>query len=458
MKISTLLLVFASASLFVFSSCKKGELEGATTGKASVTTTVKDTTATTTSTVYKRTVNLGTGSGVLTIDGKTLAVQCNDLIKIKGGTYTGINIKNILSADGCPITIKNDGLVEVVGDHNEMSLTDLKNVTISGDGTASIAKGFVFRDNNYRGIEGWGALNNLTIQNISFKNVLDMCISYQYNNLYDGTAANYVQNLKFLNISCNATGQFLGTGGYIDNGNVYGLFKNVEIANLDYQNSPTVGILCYMGNAENFNIHNNRINNINTLNNNHNGIFMISGNGSFHHNYVSNHQGNAIRAWGHSVGTTPKNIYIYDNIVVNSRKYSGFEVQAFANRMIAGKTTYTNAVVFNNTCGNLNLSADWIGAVVDVYSLQGGKVDVYNNLAYNFKANANISNEQQDLVPNTFNNLKYDTYAQAGIVNETTFKLTSTSPAKGAGVATPFIITDYYGSLRAAKPSIGAVE
>lgn len=457
MKHSSILIAITACTLLLFSSCKKDILTDIG-GKPTVPVVTPDTTKAVTPVIYKRTINVGTGSGNLTIDGTTMGLQCNDLIKIKGGVYGGIDVKNILSADGCPITIKNDGLVEIAGNFNQMNLNNLKNVTISGDGTAGIAKGFLLRDNSYRAIEITGTLNQFTMQNFAFKNIANYVITYQLTTPYNGTDASVTKDLKFLNITCDNTAQLLSIGGTVENGNITGLVKNIEIAYLDFQNSADVGTVVFLANAENYDVHNNRINNINTTNNNHNGIFMLAGNGKFHDNYVSNHQGNAIRAWGHTVGSTPKNVYIYNNIVINSRKYSAFELQSFAANIIAGKTTYVNAVVFNNTAGNLNTSNDWQGNVVDVYNLFGGKCDVLNNLAYNFQAGSTIAGQESETVPNKFNNLYYNTSGDAGLVDQTSFKLTSNSPAKNTGAATPFTIADYYGSMRSAKPSIGAVE
>lgn len=459
MRTLSIIFLFSISSIFLLASCKKNIIEnpdisvivpgsGADTSKAPL------------PIVYKRTVNIGTGSGVLNFDGATFAVQCNDLIKIKGGNYTSINIKNVISADGCPITFKNDGLVELAGNYNAMSLENLKNVYISGDGTPGIAKGFSFRDNSYRAVVITGTLNNFTFQYAAFKNIGDLDITFKYNDVYKGTEDSYSKDLRFLNMSCDNTAQFLTTGGYIQGGVVYGLVKNIEVANIDFQNSPDVGTVVFMGNAENYNIHNNKINNINTSNNNHNGIFQIAGNGRFHDNMVTNHQGNAIRAWGHTVGSTPKDILIYNNIVLNSRKYSGFEVQAYADRITSGITTYTNAIVFNNTCGNLNLSNDWQAAVVDVYGMSGGKVDVYNNLGFNFLPNQKlIALQWAEVIPNTSYNIYDETSGQAGITDQTSLNLTSNSPAKYKGRPTPFVITDFYGKPRSlTSPSIGAVE
>ncbi|ACU04178.1 hypothetical protein [Pedobacter heparinus] len=445
--------------LIVFSSCKKTEIlaEPVQPEIIKETPVPENKPETSKPPVFERILDVGTGSGNLIIDGLTTPFKCKDLIRIKGGTYKGIVIRNIISDNGCPITIQNDGLVEITGNFNKMDLSNLKNVVISGDGTPGIAKGFSFSDNTYRAIEMSGSVDNFTLQNISFKNIGNYVINYPENKAYNGTEDSYMKNLKFLNINCDNCNVFLNAHGSVQNGNITGLIKNIEIGYLDFQNSPNVGTVVYIGNVEDYNIHHNKINNINTQNNNHNGIFQLNGNGKFYNNYISNHQGNALRAWGHTIGSTPKDILIYNNIVVNSRKYSGFEVQAFSYNIVGGKTTFTNAKIFNNTCGNLNTSKDWYGSVVDVYSLFGGTCDVYNNLGYNFQPGSGISNQQADLKPNTYSNLYFSTSAEAGLVDQSTFKLANGSPAKNSGKQTPIEI-DYYGNIRGISPSIGAVE
>jgi hypothetical protein len=460
MKHSSFLFSITACTLLFFTACKKDLVEELAS-KPSVPVEAADTAKAVvpTPTLFKRTVDVGTGSGNLVIDGSTFGFQCNDLVKIKAGSYKGIDIKNIISADGCPITIKNDGLVEIVGNGSQLNLSNLKNVTISGDGTTGLDKGFSLRDNSYRSVEMTGTINQFTMQYFSFKNIVNNVITFQYKVAYDGTDATTSKDLKFLHITCDNTSQLLSGAGSVENGNISGYVKNIEIAYVDFQNSPGVGTVVYLANVENYDVHNNKINNINSATNIHNGIFMLGGNGKFHDNIVSNHQGNAIRAWGHTVGSTPKNVYIYNNIVFNSRKYSAFELQSFESCIVKGKTTYVNAIVFNNTAGNLNTSNDWQGNLVDVYNMLGGKADVYNNLTYQFQKGNTVAGQEASTVPNSYNNLYYNTSGDAGLVNTTTFKLTSNSPAKNKGVASPFSISDYYGSARsAATPSIGAVE
>ncbi|MBB5436361.1 hypothetical protein HDC92_000025 [Pedobacter sp. AK017] len=405
--------------------------------------------------IYSQTYELGTGSGRLTIDGKSLNIDGNILIKVKGGKYDGISISNINGIKGS-VTIQNDGLVSMTT--GQMRLANLNNVIITGNGTTGIDKGFTFTGNTFRPVEVDGVLNNFTFQYASFKNIGDNVITYKYIEPYNGSEDSYSKNLKFLHIDCDNTGQFYSGAGTAENGSILGLIKNIEIAYLNFQNSPGVGSVVWIGNAENYDIHHNTINNINTANNNHNGIFLLNGNGKFHHNKVSNHQGNAIRAFSFSIGTTPKSVLIYNNIVFNSRKYSAFEVQAFNYNIMPGKSTYVHAEVFNNTCGSLNMNNEWQGNLVDVYGLQGGTCKVYNNLAYNLPAPYVIAGQVSDLVPIASNNLYFKTYSDAGIVNEQSFNLNANSPVKAKGIASPLLSDDFYGNSRSATPTIGAVE
>ena len=408
-----------------------------------------------------RTINVGTGSGDLVIDGSTLALQCNDHIKITRGSYKSITIKDISAADGCSIVITNDGLVDIAGDFSQMNLSNLKGVTLSGDGDPNIEYGFQFHDNVYKAIMISKSYNRCTIQYVSFKNIRDYVITFASDLVYNGTESSYSKDLKFLNNFCENTSSYLQFSGSVENGKIVGLVKNIEIANLKFVNSSTVGTMVWIGCVEGYDVHNNRVDNINSANNNHNGIFHLLGNGKFHDNYVSNHQGNALRAWTFSLGSTPKEVLIYNNIVVNSRKYSAFETQSFAN-YVSAQVTYANTKVYNNTCGNLNLEKDWYANIVDIYNLQGGTCKVFNNIGFNFPSpnpNSKIYNQQSVTIPENTNNLYFDSPVAANFADESRFSLKQSSSAKNAGIAVTGLLKDYYTTIRSSnKPSIGAVE
>ncbi|MBB2148417.1 hypothetical protein [Pedobacter gandavensis] len=420
-------------------------------------------------------IEVGTGSGNLSIDGKTLGITGNTVIKIKGGSYSDIQIANIVLANGTAFVL-NDGLVEIVG-NRQMTLSNLKNVTISGNGTPGIDKGFVFRDksSDAASIQLKNDINDFTLKYVSFSNVNTYnAIQYNSEKVYNGSESSYSKNLKFLYIDAVNTGTLIRFRGSVENGTITGLVKNVEVAYLNFRDSRAVGSVVALENAEAYDLHNNTVQDINQSNDNHNGIFYVQGNGKFYNNLIKNHQGNAIRAWAYSIGTTPQEVLIFNNIVINSRMYSGFELQAFERNMLPGKTTFVNAKVFNNTCGNLLPKEQFPAQILDLYGLQGGKTDIFNNLGYKFtlvgQNNTNfIYNDMGPTPPNAFNNKYFKTAAEAGIVDENKLMLGANSAAKNAGAAltsqnlqisaTPAISFDIYNTPRSlSKPSIGAVE
>ena len=416
--------------------------------------------------VPNRIIPVGLGSGQLEVDGATMGLECNDQLVVKGGSYEWITFKNIQAADGCIVMIVNDGLVEIAGT-NRMTVENTRNVTLSGNGTAGIDKGFYLHDNDYRAFDLIPPADGFTLQYFSFKNVKDYVIHFDNSDqIYDGTEGSFTKNLKFLHTDVENTSSFINGSGSVDNTqseDIVALVQNLEIAYLDVKHCPGIAAVAWFGNVDGYDIHHNTIDDINTENSNHNGIFSITGSGSFHHNRISNHQGNAIRAWTRSLGTTPKDVLIHDNIVVNSRKYSGFEVQSFDTFLIDGKTTFANAKIFNNTCGNLNTNNDWVGVVADVYGLRGGTAEVFNNLGFQLRAQGSedfdfVTSQQGATEIIQSNNLRKETYGEVGILDLNEFRLSPTSPAKGAGKPTTLSSTDFYGAPRGATPSIGAVE
>src|SRR5690606_7353759 len=119
-------------------------------------------------------------------------------------------------------------------------------------------------------------------------------------------------------------------------------------------NSPILSNAIYLGLAENYTISNNIINNVNTNNNEHNGIFFAKGNGKIFGNKITNHQGNAVRAWLFSISNTNALVEIYDNIVYNSTRYGAFELQVRDDIKALPTFKPANAKIHNNTVGRLN--------------------------------------------------------------------------------------------------------
>lgn len=408
-------------------------------------------------------VHLGQANNeALVIDGLKTPFNCHTTVYIKGGNYRSITIKNIRQDDGCPVTFTNDGVITLK--NAELQISNVSHVTVTGDINNGDSKGFDFSDNSYRAVVLSDYINNVTLTNMSFKNIRDYVISYDNRTVYEGTDQTATKNLRILKMDCERSGPFINFSGRKNGSTVIGLYRDLEIAYVNYRDSPAVGIVVSVPNAESFNIHHNTFNNINTQNNNHNAMFQIHGNGEFHNNYISDFQGNSLRARPFSFGSSVKELLIYNNIVINSRKYSAFEVQAFSEDRIRQGNTYANVKVFNNTCGNINLSRDWYGVVLDAYDISGGKCEVFNNLAFHFPIPhpkgpivSYMGLNDNDLIVN--NNYYYDNANAAGITDERSLKIASTSPAKNNGVTVASLTHDYYNAPRNPdKPSVGAVE
>jgi hypothetical protein len=273
-----------------------------------------------------------------------------------------------------------------------------------------------------------GKMSGVTLKSMSFKNVADYCIAGEKSNgtglLYDGTAATRTENFKILNCFFDNTGAIsFGGNLYKDSGEDSGLYKDIEIAYNTFQNTDA-GSICSFTNVQDYNIHHNVINNLNPTNNNHNGIFFMQGNGKFHDNKLTNYQGNSIRMWAFSRGTSPATNEIYNNICYNTRKYGAFEIQEFDRNIIPGKSTFVNAKVYNNTVGQMNTSKDWEGQILDLYNI-GGSLDFYNNLGFNLNR---VGKETTDMInyngnaakTNIYNN-KYIAQQASAVANLTNF-------------------------------------
>lgn len=348
----------------------------------------------------ERYVRVGNGSGELVIDNRSLNGTSSTEIRIRAGTYSTITIRDLNGTPDKPITILNEGQVAV---SNEMLTQNINNVVISGAGSEGSDYGFAFENLTYRAIRMSGKMSGVTIRNMRFKNVPNYCIAGESNNgtglPYDGTANTRTERFKILNCLFDNVGTII-FGGQLNASGDSGFFKDVEVAYNLFRNSEAGSLVSFL-NVQDYDIHHNVVDNVNQVNDNHNGIFFMQGNGHFHHNKLTNYQGNAIRAWIYSRGSTPAVISIHNNICYNTRRYSGFEIQEFSHHIVAGKTTYVNAKVYNNTVGRMNTSHNWEGQLLDLYNTSG-TLEYYNNLGFDLYSN-NTYESVSDMINNMSN-------------------------------------------------------
>lgn len=380
-----------------------------------------------------RVFNVGTGSGDLVVDGNNFVVggqmitlTNSDIIKIKGGSYNIITIENIaVPISGKPVFVFNDGEVKFENGVKPMILENLNNVIISGQGTTGLSHGFSFKNNSYRAVSMYKPINNFTFRNAQFENIDDYVINFlnNYDYIYDGSSNSYSKNLRFLNLKGNNVTQFITISGGLTNTQRRGLVQNIEVAGLQLTNSPHGGTFVYIGLAEDYNVHNNYLSDINQSTDIHNGIFMLIGNGKFYNNLAQNHQGNLIRAWITSVIKNNTITEIYNNIAYNSRRYSLAEIQVPPDMQGFATHKVGNAKIYNNTAGKMNTEFySYTGRVLDVYDI-GGTIEAYNNLVFENSDNGNdkIFNYVQTLPDVEFNNVYKSTTAEA-ITNVITYQ------------------------------------
>ncbi len=365
-------------------------------------------------------IEMGTGTGAdLTIDGRRLNPGCGVVYRIKEGRYNAIHIKNIKSTDGCAVRVENTGLIEV----GLMTLADLDGVVVSGDGSPSARKGFQFKDNSYRAIQLFGAIDNVTLQHMSFINIADFVIFYDTDRLYDGTAASISKNLRFLHMDCENTGSFLVINGSVKQGNFYGFVQGIEIAHLHFKNSAYVGQVVYLGNAEDYDIHHNIVTDINSDRTNHNGVYHLMGHGKFYNNKTTNHQGNVVRAWLYGV-TKRGVVEIFNNIAYNSTRYGAFELQV-PEAMYREFRDFlpSDAKIYNNTVGRLNTGIPkyFEGRLLDLYNIGGGTVEIFNNLSFDLRDDVLINNMSDTPILRNEGN-KYIHSTREAVENTQTFK------------------------------------
>lgn len=416
------------------------------------------------------TKNVGNGSGTVEISQAALNLVPGDVVCIKEGQYDGFDISDITGTKASPITIQNDGPVRISA---LSGMSNLKHVVVSGAGRGATAaqNGIYFKDVAYRAIHMQGVFDGLTLQYIDMINVADNAILFKKDSRipYDGTDASIVRrDVRILHMRGKNTNAFLAFDGSIEDGVITNASKNIEVAYCRITDSPDAGSSVWLGRVWGADVHHNRFQHLSLNVAQHTALVMLIGDGKVHHNYYQDFLGNGMRLWPVSldkVGT----LDVYNNIFLESQKYSALEIQAFEDTINASSFTHPVDIrVFNNTAGNMNLGTHlpngydlWYGAIVDSYSYFGCTVAIMNNLGYNInnpKAGDYIVNYEGSGTPVLKTNLYFPTWNAAGLKDATSGKLDASSPAVGKGTPVVGLTDDHYGSPRTGTPDIGAYQ
>lgn len=345
---------------------------------------------------------IGKGSGDLIIKN----VQ-EKKYSIKPGTYKSITIEKVsnISIDGKNSVKVSGGMIHIV---------NTEGVTLSG----------VTIENNDKGINISEKANNLTLKDLKLKNLPTYGISFKIARKYDGSESSLSKNIHLINIHADNVTAFFSSDGGIKNDGFYGLIRGFKLANSTIVNSPRLRSAVYLNAGEDYEISNNVVNNVNTANNDHNGIFHLKGNGKIFGNKISNHQGNGVRAWTFSTTKANSLVEIFDNIVYNSRRYSAFEVQVTPSIKNMKAFKPANSKIYNNTVGRMNTGQPkfYEGRVIDIYQTWGS-VEVYNNLYFENRDNlVSLNHSNSKITQVKESNNKYIQKSQDAVIDLISFR------------------------------------
>ncbi|MEP6746548.1 MAG: PKD domain-containing protein [Bacteroidota bacterium] len=416
-------------------------------------------------------IYVGTGTGFIDYEDaqNQLNLKDDDTVMINPGKYKNMTFKNITASPGHRIYIMNSGQVEF-NDPQPSWFSNLTNVSIRGDGTPGVDFGFYMHD-LIRGIYVDGTMSGVYFSYVKMVNIADYAIfffnpSLQYNGTNNSNSLFY--DIKFLHFSVyNISTTFLQIGVYtriVDDG-LINMVRKLEVAycTVDYTLEEDV---LHLDKVVNANIHHNRFSHLGKNDYRHTGIVYLYGNGDVHHNYISDYWGSGLRAHGFSLDTIGA-VNVYDNVMVNSRKYSAVEAQITPEDInYSPYLHYCNYKIYNNTFGNLSAN-DWNCSMVDTYDADGGTIEIKNNLGFNiqrdlpYDPNWNFIFQKLNISdPDTSNNLYKQNYQDLGLIEDSSCFLNANSPAIDKGLAIGMVKDDIDGIARpqGAAYDIGARE
>jgi len=403
-----------------------------------------------------RRVCIGDGSGNLSYPDATtaLALVPGDVLCIRAGVYDGMDLGNLHGTAAAGITVVNEGSVEFTGN---VHFHDLSHVTIRGDGTDGVAFGFHLRDNPFRGMLIDGAIQHVTWSFFEFTDIADYAIYvYSPGLVWDGTDGTALTGLRFFDFRARRTA--LGVfqiGSYRTWAEQVSIVNGLEIARADIDDVQGSCTIINASLSMNADIHHNTITHTGGTDMRHCGVIFLQGNGRIHHNILQDFWGNGARTScigipGHDT------IDFYDNLVVGSRKYSGFEAQCYAADLTTAPATTCHFRVYNNTFGDLT-ALDYTAAMVDGYDLQGGTLDVRNNLGFNIARDQPFDPARDyaihfvgvDRAAVTESaNLHARTFEEVGLIDGVACELRADSPAIDAGETIDLVTNDLSGIAR----------
>ena len=418
------------------------------------------------------TVNLGSGSGALTID--ATSAHSGDVVCVMSGTYSGGNFSDLDH-----VTILPAGPITFTG---SIGIHNTKGLTIDGTFLPGETYGFTFNGGGHAFDPGTGAEahnEDVTFRGGSFDHT-DIFVGDGNRITYDGSPATTLfTNLKIDTVKL--TGNALAYNGTWEAVTTYhNVVMGLTISNVVALNEADQSSMRVFGNslyhvlADHWTISGESL----SANEGDYGIFeIVGGNATLRNIYRNGGYGYITRLWNVSIGGESDS-YLYNIIDVNSSEYGTADVRIDPAQMAGSgnlKLTGNNIHLFNITSGNKKtrrVGSDGhmyyrtplaiIGAFND--GTKTYDVELRNCFAFN--------NEQDDggdvlarvYAPNDTHYIESNNVAVQGslpdgyLVDLQSYTPTASGPLANAGLSIPETANDINGKPRGAKYDIGAVE
>lgn len=422
-----------------------------------------------------RTINVGSGTGMLVIDGSNLTyegspttAQEGDTIVIAPGTYSStawpqgaINIVNFNLPSGfCKITA--GGTLTLQANIQFRGASPNKGVDLDFRGqTVSIDEGWgdviVIDDGavgGYERIKIRGFNHNIGADSHFIRHKGN---TVPYNN---GAGTIAIKDLEISHINLDGNGFIpIVIGGEFDSGD-NGYCEDVHVHHITFTGPGTTGTRVQVQNCEGYLIHNVDGANIDVPldeNTPHCRFIYAKGRGTAHSNSLTGSSG-AVVAMEMFSRTAGQTCYAYNNYSYNSARYSAVEFRSHSAFVQAGVTFVCRAEGdFNSFYTTLNTG---------VYSCSA--YDIYDNISTVYQLRNSVAvNPQQGGAGKIVNDngttppVEISNIVRADNTETLLSAVMVPGPGSiliGAGVNVPAIQEDYLGGVRPNPPTVGAIE
>lgn len=418
-----------------------------------------------------RIIPVGTGTGMLTIDGSNLTYQGSpttaqpgDTIVIASGTYTAtwpngaINIVNFNLPSGF-CEIKADGDLVLDGNIQFRGTNPNKGVSLD---FRDIETSFTtyYPEKIIIDEGGVGGYERIKVRGFSYSWLSgDQYFIRHKGHMFPYSSGFAIKDLEISDIEISGSGFFIpiAIGDINDNIDV-GYCEDVSVHDITCNGPAEIGTHVWIGNTEGFEVYNVSGTQVQLPETSFHGRFVFAyGRGDLHNIRVSESGGAAavIQMFSRTAGQKCR---IYNISSYNSKRYSTAEFRSHASSVVSGKTFVCDGEADFLSFWTSFDTGEFTSTCLDIYANVDTDIQIRNSVAVNPKAVMAVVNDNGTIPPTI------DAGSCVAVANNTTTLLdTNMVPQSGSiligdGVYVADIPTDINGVTRPNPPSIGACE